>query len=68
MQVTMGPDGFLATEDVADYAAHVILSDYLRERQEKGGEALERILLRLRKELAKRELVSLIRAIHRRIA
>src|SRR5262249_5541069 len=28
MQVTMGPDGFLATEDVADYAAHVILSDY----------------------------------------
>jgi hypothetical protein len=68
MQVTMGPDGFLATEDVADYAAHVILSDYLRERQEKGGEALERILPRLRKELGKRELVSLIRAIHRRIA
>lgn len=68
MQVTMGPDGFLATEDVADYAAHVILSDYLRERGEKGGEALERILPRLRKELGKRELVSLIRAIHARIA
>src|SRR5215469_5274783 len=68
MQVTMGPDGFLATEDVADYAAHVILSDYLRERQEKGGEALERIVPRLRKELGKRELVSLIRAIHARIA
>jgi hypothetical protein len=68
MQVTMGPDGFLATEDVADYAAHVVLSDYLRERHQRGGEALERILPRLRKELGKRELVSLIRAIHRRIA
>src|SRR5579864_1595922 len=68
MQVTMGPDGFLATEDVADYAAQVILSDYLRERQETGGAALERILPRLRKELGKRELVSLIRAIHARIA
>jgi hypothetical protein len=68
MQVTMGPDGFLATEDVADYAAHVILSGYLRERQAAGGEALERILPRLRKELGKRELVSLIRAIHVRIA
>src|ERR1700747_3163620 len=68
MQVTMGPDGFLATEDVADYAAHVILSGYLRESQAAGGEALERILPRLRKELGKRELVSLIRAIHFRIA
>jgi hypothetical protein len=68
MQVTMGPDGFLATEDVADYAAHVILSDYLRERQEKGGEALQRTVPRLRKELGKRELVSLIRAAHARIA
>jgi hypothetical protein len=68
MQVTMGPDGFLATEEVADYAAHVILSDYLRARQETGGTALERVLPRLRKELSKRELVSLIRAIHARIA
>src|SRR5215472_9433148 len=68
MQVTMGPDGFLATEEAADYAAHVILSDYLRERQQTGGAALERILPRLRKELGKREIVSLIRASHARIA
>jgi hypothetical protein len=68
MQVTMGPDGFLATKDVTDYAAQVILSDYLRDRQATGNAALERILPRLRKELSKRELVSLVRAIHARIA
>ena len=68
MQVTMGPDGFLATKEVPDYTAHVMLSDYLRERQAAGGAALESALPRLRKELSKRELVALIRAIHARIA
>ena len=68
MQVTAGPDGFLATADKPDYPAHVLLTGYLRERQAEGGSALERALPRLRKELSKVELVSLVRAIHARIA
>jgi hypothetical protein len=68
MQVTAGPDGFLATVDTPDYPAHVLLSEHLRERQTDAGTALERALPRLRKELSKPELVALIRAIHARIA
>jgi len=67
MQVTAGLDGFLATADTPDYAAHVLLSEHLRERQTVGDAALERVLPRLRKELSKPELVALIRAIHARI-
>jgi hypothetical protein len=67
MLATPGPDGFLATPDVADYPSHVLLTEHLRERQAAGGEALERALPRLRK-LPKGELVALIRAIHARIA
>jgi hypothetical protein len=40
----------------------------LNERLASGAEALERALPRLRKQLSKRELVALIRAIHARIA
>ena len=67
MLATPGPDGFLATPDVADYPSHVLLTEHLRERQAAGGEALERALSRLRK-LPKGELVALVRAIHARIA
>ena len=67
MLATPGPDGFLATPDVADYPSHVLLTEHLRERQAAGGEALERALPRLRT-LPKGELVALIRAIHARIA
>jgi hypothetical protein len=67
MLATPGPDGFLATPDVADYPSHVLLTEHLRERHAAGGEALERALPRLRK-LPKGELVALIRAIHARIA
>ena len=68
MEVTAGPDGFLALSDTFDYAANVILTEHLRERQAAGNAALERALPRLRRELSKSELVGLIRAIHRRIA
>ena len=68
MQVTIGPDGFVANSDMGDYTAHVRLTDYLRERQANGGAALERALPRLRKELSKSELVILIRTIHTRMA
>ena len=68
MEVTAGPDGFLALSDTFDYAANVILTKHLRERQAAGNAALERALPRLRRELSKSELVGLIRAIHRRIA
>jgi hypothetical protein len=68
MQVTVGPDGFLATAETPDYPTHVQLAAHLRERQAEGGAALERALPRLRKELSKPELVALIRAIHARIA
>ena len=67
MQVTAGPDGFVATADTPYYAAHALLAEHLRERQAAGGAALERALPRLRKELSKAELVALIRAIHARI-
>jgi hypothetical protein len=67
MLVTVGPDGFLATPDVADYASHVRLSEYLRERNALGTQALERALPHFRRELSKREIVTLIRAIHARI-
>jgi hypothetical protein len=67
MQVTAGPDGFVATAETPDYPAHVRLAEYLRERQTAGGAALERALPGLRKELAKPELVALIRATHARI-
>jgi len=67
MQMTAGPDGFLATSDVADYPSHVHLEEYLRERQMLGVAALERALRRIRKQLSKAELVALIRAIHGRI-
>jgi hypothetical protein len=68
MEVTAGPDSFLALSDTFDYAANVILTEHLRERQAAGNVALERALPRLRRELSKSELVGLIRAIHRRIA
>src|SRR5215468_914132 len=68
MQVTAGPDGFLATANTPDYAAHVLLTEHLRERMAEGGAALERALPRLRKGLSKPELVALIRATHARIA
>ena len=68
MQLTIGPDGFLANSAMSNYAAHVRLTEYLRERQANGGTALERLLPRLRKELSKSELVALIRTIHTRIA
>jgi hypothetical protein len=67
MLVTVGPDGFLATPDVADYPSHVLLSEYLRERHAIGSVALERALPRFRRELAKRDLLALVRAIHVRI-
>ena len=67
MQVSAGPDGFVATAETPDYPAHVLLSDYLRERQTAGGVALERALPRLHKELSKAALVALIRAINARI-
>src|SRR5712692_9478195 len=67
MQVTAGPDGFLAISDAADYAANVVLTEYLRERQADGDKALARALPRLRKELSKHALVQLVRATHRRI-
>jgi len=67
MQVMIGPDGFVANSDMADYAAHVRLTEYLRERQANGGKALEAMLPRLRKELSKSDLVALIRTIHARI-
>jgi len=68
MQVTAGPDGFLATSETPDYPAHVLLAEHLRERHAAGNAALERALPRLRKALTKPELVALIRAIHARIA
>jgi len=54
VQVTIGPDGFVANSEMDNYAAHVRLTEYLQERQADGGKALE--------------LVALIRAIHARIA
>src|SRR5690349_999329 len=68
MQVTAGPDGFLATSETPDYPAHVLLAEHLRERHAAGNAALERALPCLRKALTKPELVALIRAIHARIA
>src|SRR5579862_6456934 len=68
MQVTPGPDGFVATSDMSDYRQQIVLTDYLKDYQTIGGAALEQILPRVRQELSKRELVALIRAIHRRIA
>jgi hypothetical protein len=68
MQVTAGPDGFVATAETPDYPAHGLLAEHLRERHAAGGAALERALPRLRKELSKAELVALIRAIHARIS
>lgn len=68
VQVTIGPDGFVANSELDNYAAHVRLTEYLQERQADGGKALERVLPRLRKELSKSELIALIRAIHARIA
>jgi hypothetical protein len=67
MLVTVGPDGFLATPDVANQPSHVLLAEYLRERHAIGSVALERALPRFRRELAKRDLVALVRAIHVRI-
>jgi hypothetical protein len=67
MQVTAGPDGFAATSEMTNFAAHVRLSEYLRERQANSGIALEQALPRLRRELSKSELVALIRTIHARI-
>jgi hypothetical protein len=67
VQVTIGPDGFVANSELDNYAAHVRLTEYLQERQADGGKAIERVLPRLRKELSKSELVALIRAIHARI-
>jgi hypothetical protein len=67
VQVTIGPDGFVANSELDNYAAHVRLTEYLQERQADGGKALERVLPRSRKELSKSELVALIRAIHARI-
>jgi len=49
MLVTAGPDGFVATSNVADYSSHALLTEYLNERLASGGEALERALPRLRK-------------------
>ena len=68
MQVTAGPDGFLTTSGDPGFALNVVLTDYLRATQEEGDKALETTLPRLRKELSKRELVSLIGVIHRRLA
>jgi hypothetical protein len=68
MQVTIGPDGFVAQSGMGDYAAHARLAEYLQERRKSGSTALERALPRLRKELSNRELVALIRTIHTRIA
>ena len=67
VQVTIGPDGFVANSEMGNYAAHARLTEYLQERQADGGKALERVLPRLRKQLSKSELVALIRAIHARI-
>ncbi|HKX07905.1 MAG TPA: hypothetical protein VJN67_06905 [Stellaceae bacterium] len=67
MQVMVGPDGFLATAETPDYAAHVLLTEHLHERHAEGGAALERALPRVRKQLSKPELVALIRATHARI-
>jgi hypothetical protein len=68
MQMTAGPDGFLASSQAADYGDQVTLTEYLQERQSDGNKALEQVLLRLRKNFPKQELVGLIGAIHRRIA
>jgi hypothetical protein len=67
MQVTAGPDGFVATSNIAEYPSHVLLTEYLNERRAIGGEALERALPRFRKRLSKHELVALILTIHERI-
>jgi hypothetical protein len=67
MLVTVGPDGLLATPDVADYPSHVVLAEHLRARHAAGDVALERALPRFRRELSKHDLVALIRAIQVRI-
>ena len=37
MLVTAGPDGFVATSNVADYPLHAPLTEHLNERQVVGG-------------------------------
>ena len=65
MQVTSGPDGFLATSDAADYSGQVLLTEYLRERQADSDTALVRALAQIRKQLSKRDQAALVRTIHR---
>ena len=67
MQVTAGPDGYLATTESADYRLQSLLAQYLSDRQANVDSALESTLSRLRKTLSKKELVGIIRAIHDRI-
>ena len=67
MQVTVGPDGYCATSVAADYEYHLLLTEYLRERDSLGENALRAVLPRLRKALRKPGLVGLIRAAHARI-
>ena len=66
MRVTVGPDGYLATDDAPEFAAQSLLADHLGERQKTGDGALAKALPRLRK-LAKPAQADLIRAIHHRI-
>ncbi|MBV9016738.1 MAG: hypothetical protein JO058_13890 [Alphaproteobacteria bacterium] len=66
--MAVGPDGFVATSVAPDYAPQLLLTEYLRERQNVGDKALADALPRLRKALKKPELARLIGAIHTRIA
>ena len=67
MQVTAGPDGYLATGESADYRFQLLLAAYLSDRQSNVDSALESTLSRLRKTLKKDDLVALILAVHARI-
>ena len=67
MQVTAGPDGYVATGESADYRLQSLLTAYLDDRQTRVDSALESTQSRLRKMLKKNELVDLIRAVHVRI-
>src|SRR4051812_7473972 len=67
MQVTSGPDGFIATSDIGDYSDQALLTEYLHQRQIDGDAVLARVLSQVRKQLSKREQVALVRTIHRRI-
>jgi hypothetical protein len=52
MQVSAGPDGFVATPDAVDYSKQVLLTEYLQQRQADGNAVLTRVLSRVRKQLS----------------